>query len=293
MPNATCFLVAYALLLLLELIRGRISSITLEKSLSRTMLAGASLSLLTHSLYLLDRLFLALANEESPLYLSWHDWAILSSWFLAVTYVVMLFRRPANRVGVFVIPLLISLIGVALVLPVDIGIRNNSASGWRLAHGVAMMVGTMLTALGFAMALMYFLQANRLKKGRPKWLKLQLPSLEYLESFGRICLLGSAGSIGFGMVSGVIMNLVQDGRVEWLDRGILFSGGLFLWLLFASIVQWQFSRRGRGQSTAAMNVVSFVVVAAALGLVLSTPHGSNKPLKSSEATVEPGEKGSR
>jgi peptidoglycan/LPS O-acetylase OafA/YrhL len=93
------------------------------------------------------------------------------------------------------------------------------------------------------------------------------------------------------MVSGVIMNIVKDGQVEWLDRGILFSGGLFLWLLAASIIQWQFSQRGRGQSTAAMNIVSFVVVVAALAMVLSTPHGSNtipdvKPISDQSESIE-------
>jgi hypothetical protein len=78
------------------------------------------------------------------------------------------------------------------------------------------------------------------------------------------------------MVSGVIMNLTRDGRVEWLDRGILFSAGLFVWLVIASAIQWQLSRRGSGDATAWMNILSFLIVAAAIALVLSTPHGGNK-----------------
>jgi hypothetical protein len=72
------------------------------------------------------------------------------------------------------------------------------------------------------------------------------------------------------------MNLTRDGRVEWLDRGILFSAGLFVWLVIASAIQWQLSRRGSGDATAWMNILSFLIVAAAVALVLSTPHGGNQ-----------------
>jgi ABC-type uncharacterized transport system permease subunit len=290
MPNVICFLLSYAALLIMELVRGRFRSGKLGVWLTWILLVAATVAVFTHSLYLLDRCFLALANEESPLYLSWHDWGTLSSWLLAASYYSMLLRRSDNRIGVFVIPLLLFLVSGTFFLPSDVGIRNSSSSGWRLAHGVGMTLGTMLIALGMATAIMYLVQSNWLRSTKPRSFKLQLPPLEYLESLGRKCLLGSAGSIGFGMVSGVIMNIVKDGQVEWLDRGILFSGGLFLWLLVASVIQWQLSRRGRGRSTAAMNIISFIVVVAAVALVLSTPHGSNT---SEPRQVENAEKGSR
>ena len=295
MPNVICFLLSYILLLLLELIRGKYPVGTAGIVVTRLLMVAASISVLTHSFYLLDRLFLALANEDSPLYLAWHDWGTLSSWLLAVSYFGMLLRRPNNRAGIFIVPLLILLVGGTYLLPSDVGIRNSSASGWRLAHGVGMTLGTMLISLGMAMAIMYFVQLSWLRSTKPRRFKLQLPPLEYLESLGRRCLLGSAASIGFGMVSGVIMYIVKDGQVEWLDRGILFSGGLFFWLLTASLIQWQFSQRGRGQSTAAMNIISFVVGVAAVALVLSTPHGSNTTpsLKSTSGQAVSPEKESR
>lgn len=96
------------------------------------------------------------------------------------------------------------------------------------------------------------------------------------------------------MVSGVIMNLTQDGRVEWLDRGILFSAGLFVWLVIASLAQWLLARRGSGHAIAWMNVLSFLIVAIAVLLVLSTPHGGNQPgVRPEESrpnpTLQPGE----
>jgi hypothetical protein len=279
MPNATCFLVAYLLLLVLELIRGRYSFGKRESLLKAIGLGGAAFSLFTHSLYLLDRLFLGIANDAAPLYLAWHDWGILSSWLLACVYVWMTFQRPETRVGVFLIPPLLLLIGLSIMLPADVTPGRNSASGWRLAHGVAMMIGTMLVSLGMAIAIMYFVQSSRLKNFRQNRYRWRLPSLEYLETFGRRCLLGSAASIGLGLVFGVIMNFAKDGRVEWTDQGILFSAGLFLWLALASFLQWYLSKRGQGRSMASMNLISFLIVATALALVLRTPHGGNlKPI---------------
>ncbi len=69
------------------------------------------------------------------------------------------------------------------------------------------------------------------------------------------------------------MNLTQDGRVEWTDRGILFSAGLFSWLVFAAAAQWFSSTQGRGEWTALVSILSFVIVVAVLGYVISTPHG--------------------
>jgi hypothetical protein len=276
MPNATCFLIAYSVVFVLEIARWRLAATGNVGWWTRAVLVGAaSVSLFTHTLYLLDRVFLATSGTTSTWAISWHDWGILSAWTLALAYVWLLIRRSENWIGIFVLPFVLMLVGVAIVLSPKTLESANSATGWRLLHGVAMMAGTMLVSLGFAMAAMYFLKAWRLKNKRSSSSRFQLPSLEYLQSFGKNCLLGSAASIGFGMVSGVIMNLTRDGRVEWLDRGILFSAGLFVWLVIASAIQWQMSRRGSGDATAWMNILSFLIVAAAVALVLSTPHGGN------------------
>ena len=280
MPNANCFLVAYAMVFLLEL--GRWIGLSPRgKSWLMLLLVGmTSIGLLTHTLYLLDRVFLSAAGNASwRLVSSWHDWGILSAWALAIAYGILLLRRSESWIGLFVLPLLLILVGVSLAIPKTKLGDASSATLWRLVHGVAMTLGTMLVTLGFAMAIMYLIQAWRLKAKRRNQGVLRLPSLEYLQSFGSFCLLFSAGSIGFGVISGVIMNLVQDGQVNWTDRGIVFSGALFLWLTFASAVQWHLALRGKGHFTAWMNILSFVIVGIALGLVVSAPHGKGEVKK--------------
>jgi len=220
---------------------------------------------------LLDRIFLSAVSGGFSL--SWHDWGMLTAWALAIAYMALLLRRSESWIGLFVLPLLLAIIGVAIAVPNQPINRASTAVLWRMAHGIAMTLGTMFVALGFAMAIMYLFQEWRLKSKRASSRLIRLPSLEYLQVFGSLCLLCSAASIGFGVVSGVIMNLVQDGQVNWADRGIVFSGGLFLWLAVASAVQWYFSKRGRGNFTAWMNILSFIIVGFALYLVVSAPHG--------------------
>ena len=274
MPNATCFLVAYALVLCLELGRWVGLSPKGKSWLMKLLIATTAIGLITHTLYLLDRVFLSAASNQSwRLAFSWQDWGILCAWALAIAYGWLLLRRSESWIGLFVLPLLLAIIGVSISIPSKPLNHAASASLWRIVHGISMTIGTMLVSLGFAMAIMYLIQEWRLKTKRANKGVLRLPSLEYLQTLGSYCLLCSAGSIGFGMVSGVIMNLVQDGRVNWTDRGIPFSGGLFLWLAIASAIQWYFAKRGRGHFTAWMNILSFVIVAIALYLVVSAPHG--------------------
>jgi hypothetical protein len=275
MPNATCFLIAYGLVFCLELARWIGLSPAGKSLLMKLLIAMTAIALTTHTLYLMDRVFLsAVAKSPWRLVSSWHDWGVLSAWTLAIAYGTLLLRRSESWIGLFVLPLLLILISASLAVPKDPLGDATSATIWRFAHGVAMMLGTMLVTLGFAMAIMYLIQAWRLKSKRSNQVVLKLPSLEYLQSFGSVCLLLSAASIGFGVVSGVIMNLVQDGQVDWTEGGILFSGGLFIWLSIASAIQWHFARQGKGHITAWMNILSFLIVAVAIALVVSAPHGS-------------------
>lgn len=291
MPNATCILIAYAMVLLLEGVRWLIpsGSPVRDKRFRFTLLCLSFIAIFTHTLYVLDRYFLSRLNSApggGQLLVSWHDWAIFASLAIAIVYGFLLVRRGDSRVGAFFLPPILLLVASSFALP-EITSANSaySVTGWRYAHSIGMTVGTVLVSIGFAMGLMYFLHSSRLKSKRRLGARFPLPSLEYLQNSGRNCLLGSAISIGFGMVAGVIMNLTKDGQVEWMDRGILFSGGLFLWLVFASIAQSILTKRGSGRATAAMNILSFAIVAAAVVLVLTTPHGGNRKIDV-DGTVE-------
>ncbi len=284
MPNATCFLVAYVLVFLLELVRFGSASDASRRWTSRATVALLALALLTHSLYLVDRIGTSWAGGRFTAFRSWHDWGVLAAWFVALCSVWMSWKRSDKQIGLFVLPIVIGIVALAVTFPSDAPIApsQSSASFWRLLHSAAMLIGTMLVVLGFAIALMYFVQTSRLKKIGSAANGLRLPSLEYLQSMGRQCILGSAGAVGFGVVTGAFMNLAQSGQIDWTNRGILFSTALFVWLSLAAMLQWISSRRGRGEWTAILSVLSFLIVVAALAVVMSTPHGHTSTGSGSE-----------
>jgi len=280
MPNATCFLIAYLLVLLLEGIRLASVREPTRQWLTRISLGMFILAWLTHSLYLADLVIQGVSQQPSLRYLkTWGDWSIVVAWMIALAYCVMLWRRSDRQIGVFLLPLILLFVILAVVFPSEspMGRVTSTVSFWRMVHSMAMLIGTMLVALGFASAVMYFVHAGNLKQSLSKRWSFRLPSLEYLQQMGRNCILGSAAAIGFGVISGAIMNFTRDGFVAWTDRGILLTTALFAWLCIAAVAQKISSHRGRGEWTAALNILSFAIVVAALTSVVTAPHGVSKP----------------
>ena len=276
MPNATCFLIAYLLVLVIESVRFVISGESLRQWLTRVSLGMFLLAFLTHTLYLADLVIQGIWNEQGFRYLkTWGDWSIAAAWVLALAYCVMLYRRSDKQIGLFLLPLILLLVALAVVFPSDspIGKSTSTVSFWRMVHSMAMLIGTILVALGFASGVMYFVHARKLKSRLNRRWSFRLPSLEYLQKLGQSCTLGSAAAIGFGVVSGAIMNFTRDGFVAWTDRGILLTTALFVWLCIAALAQNISTNRGKGEWTAALNILSFAIVVATLAAVVTAPHG--------------------
>ncbi|MFM8573072.1 MAG: hypothetical protein ACKOAU_15870 [Pirellula sp.] len=279
MPNATCFLIAYLLVLLVEGIRFAVARDSLRAWLTRLSLVLFVLAWLTHTLYLADVVLQGFWQQQGLRYLkTWADWSIVAAWTIAFAYCLMLWRRSDKQIGIFLLPLILVLVSLAVVFPSEspIGRANTTVSFWRMVHSLAMLVGTMLVALGFASGVMYFVHAWKLKQSLARRWTFRLPSLEYLQQMGRSCILGSAAAIGFGVVSGAIMNFTRDGFVAWTDRGIVLTAMLFAYLSFAAVVQKISSNRGKAQWTAALNILSFIIVVLALAAVVTAPHGASK-----------------
>lgn len=280
MPNASCFLIAYLLVLVLEAFRSATSRESLREWLTRLSLGMFLVAWLTHTLYLADVVAAGIAQEQGLRYLkTWADWSIVAAWTMALAYCVMLWRRTDKQIGLFLLPLILLLVVLAVVFPSEspMGRSTSTVSFWRMVHSMAMLIGTILVALGFASAVMYFVHAWKLKHSVARRWTFRLPSLEYLQQMGRKCILGSAASIGFGVISGAIMNFTRDGFVAWTDRGILMTTGLFAWLCIAAVAQKISSHRGKGEWTAGLNILSFIIVVAAVAAVVTAPHGASKP----------------
>lgn len=284
--TVACFVLSYVVVLLLELSRWGFRM----PFRFLALLVMTALGVLTHTLYLWDQL----AQEYNALgpqllFSSWYDWSLLSAWALGVVYLVLIVRKPETPLGTFIVPLLLGLLGIARLVRTQPRFDRATSTGiWNWSHGMSLMIGMMLVTLGMAMALMYLLQAWRLKHKKSRLGLLRLPSLEYLQAMGRYTLFASATALGIGLLSGVIMNLQRNNHVVWTESGILLSGGLFLWLSLACLLQWRFAERGLGKWTAYLNIGSFALTLLAMAFVMAAPHG-RKPVD--PIMVTPGKEG--
>lgn len=83
--------------------------------------------ILAHSLFLGQRTTTAL-QQHLPLFSSWYEWCLLSAWLLAGAYVGLILRHSENAVGLFLLPLVLVLILIAMLMGDDARFSRDQAS---------------------------------------------------------------------------------------------------------------------------------------------------------------------
>jgi ABC-type transport system involved in cytochrome c biogenesis permease subunit len=267
--TVTCFLLSYLIALLLEL--GRLAIRFPGRNL--LLIGMLALGWLAHTIFLCNQLYAAFPQLLS----SWFEWVIFAAWGLAAAYLALLIRNPQSAVGVFLTPIILGLIGLASLLKSQPHFDPETTVGlWRIIHGVSLLIGTTFVLFGAAFGVMYLVQSFRLKsKGRTK-IRIVLPPLEFLQSMNRLSLFASVFGLAIGMISGVAINLSEEGKIAWLSGGIVFTFVLFLWSLVAAITELASQSSLGGRRTAYLALANFVFMLVVLGIVLFSSHGQPK-----------------
>ena len=212
--TVTCFAASYAVALGLE------ASRLLFRSGVRgvVMLGFAGAGLLAHSLFLASRL----TRYEAGGVTGWFEWFLLAAWILAATYLYLTYYHPRYPFGLFVLPLVLTLIGIGYSLRLQAGFLGG-ARVWGLIHGWSLLLGTVIVLIGFVAGLMYLIEANRLKQKRPPASRFRLPSLEWAERVNGRTLVLSTILLGVGVLSGLALNAINhvrgDSAMPWSDPG--------------------------------------------------------------------------
>jgi len=257
-----CFSASYAVALALEA-----SRLFFRMPVRLIFILGFTLAgLVAHTLYLVYRAQTGVVGLPLS---TWYDWYLMASWILAASYLAIVIRKPQTNVGMFMLPLVEVLIGLAyLFRDYDPFQRSQAVQIWGMAHGFMLLLGTVSVSLGFIAGLMYLVQSYRLKHKLTPRPGLKLPSLEWLQSVNKQALGYSAFCIALGLIAGVVLNMIRSGqtRVPWTDPVIVTSFLLLVWLLSASVFEWVYKPAQQGRKVAYLTVASFVFLAMVMAL---------------------------
>jgi ABC-type uncharacterized transport system permease subunit len=290
-----CFAASYAVALVVE--SGRLFFRAPVRPIVGLVIGG--IGLFAHTVYLVNEARHASpAAGELPLS-SWKYWCLMAAWVLVAAYLAMSAKRSARTLGVFILPLVFLLIGVAWWFPAlaEPFPRDQAYRYWSIVHGVALLLGTVVVMLGFVAGLMYLVQSYRLKHKLAPGRGLQLPSLEWLQRMNEDSFVLSTCLLAAGLISGVVLNLIRQTSANtglpWTDPVVWTSGLLFAWLAASSIFNFVYKPARQGQKVAYLTVASFVFLGLALGVVLFSPtsHASQRAAAKEESGNRKAESG--
>jgi hypothetical protein len=264
----TCFSASYAVGLLLEL--GRTF-----RQLGRwpwLVFAVALAGFFAHTSYLIFRIQDGLATRGAPLS-NWYDWCLVAGWILALIYILLTVFRSRDTFGIFLLPPILGLLGLAQLFPQDQIFPTGQATRvWGFVHGVSLLLGTVVVTLGFAAGLMYLIQAYRLKHKISPGPGFRLPSLEWLRSANERCLIWSTFMLVMGILAGVVLNLAtwrNNQRImAWTDPTSWVSALLLCWLVASIAFVMLYKPAREGRKVAYLTITSFLVLAITLSVVL-------------------------
>jgi len=244
------------------------------------LVACGSAAWILHSLYLLNRLWVAQSIPLSSAF----DWYLVTAWFLAASYLYLTLTHPKAAIGLFLLPPVLILIAVAgFWADTEPFPQSDASLVWGTVHGIFLLLGTVHVIIGFAAGLMYLVQAGRLKRKQLASPGLQLPSLEWLARVNARAIIISALMLAAGLASGVVLNLVnhrqQAEMVPWSDPVVLSSFLSFCWMVAAALFTLVYRPARVGRKVAYLTIASFAFLAFTLAVSLFVPseHGPQQP----------------
>lgn len=185
---------------------------------------------------------------------------LLLALILAVFYVGEAIHHSRIPFGLFVLPIVLGLIGLAVTLRSP---GDTPAAGWQsfwgVAHGTLLILAGVGVSIGFIASVMYLVQIRRLQAKLPPGQGVPLMSLERLELMNRRAILAAFPLLTAGLLGGFALQ-ARDGfeMNEILNPKILSVIGL--WIVFAILLVLRYAIHVRGRQTAIWTMVAFAVL---------------------------------
>ena len=262
-----CFAASYSVALALE-----VSRLFFRASIRIALTIGFAIAgVIAHSLYLVNA---TLESSDILPLSSWYHWCLIASLVLALVYIYLALSRPGNTVGIFILPMVLGMIGLAYVFQnADPFPRRDAIFRVGMVHGISLLLGTVAALLGFSAGLMYLMQDYRLKHKLPPKPGLRLPSLEWLHTTNERALVTSGLFLLVGLGSGAILNLYRsvetpEMALSWNDPVVWFSALLFTWLSAALLFNLFYKPAREGHKVVYLTLASCILLALVMTVVL-------------------------
>jgi ABC-type transport system involved in cytochrome c biogenesis permease subunit len=231
--------------------------------------AFGAAGLLAHTL-LLARWFLLV---EPPVPLSSQAGSLLFlAWILAVFYLFGSLHRRKLSWGVFILPLVLGLVGLAAWFAPAATPRNKTQPlgniqqwelDWGIVHGALLLLAAVGVCVGSIASVMFLVQARRLKAKALPNPRFRLLSLERLEEMSRRAIILAFPLLTAGLLVGIaLMQQQTAGFAEWGHVKIVST--VLLWVVFAILLYLRYAIHGSSRRVALLTFVAFVLLLFAL-----------------------------
>jgi ABC-type transport system involved in cytochrome c biogenesis permease subunit len=240
------FAASYTLALVLELLH--LVWPTRIERWSRTVAAGAGLA--AHTVFLLVQQPPLGSQYGSLLYLAW---------ILAVFYFFGSLHHRRQAWGIFVLPLVLALVGLAAAFgkPGEPGV--DLVRAWGAIHGGLLLLAAVGVCVGFLASVMYLVQAWKLKAKLAPREGIRLFSLERLEAMNRRAINLAFPLLTAGVLVGaVIMVQNQESLSGWSDPKVI--GAIVLWFVFVLLLYLRYGLHLSGRRLALLTILAFALM---------------------------------
>jgi len=246
-----CVGASYAVALVLELVQ-----LFRPRPVQRIVCVGfAGAGLLAHPVYL---------HVQRPSLASEGGSLLFIAWMLAVFYVYGSVHHRQVAWGVFVLPVVLGLVVLAVTFPAESEATSLLAAFrgerfWGAVHGGLLLLAAVGVCVGFVASIMYLMQARRLKLKQPLGRGLRLLSLERLEEMNRRAINLAFPLLTAGVLVGIVLLIQKADELQGLtDPKII--GSAVLWLVFALLLYLRYGAHASGRRLALLTIMAFVLL---------------------------------
>ena len=252
----TCYTVAMSLFL------GYV--ITRRESLSRAAGFAIWSGVVLHVISLVLRTLAARVIPEHRFYVPWSNWFESFSFFslvIAVTFLIIEWRRGMPILGAFVSPVIFATMTTAVHSPFGTEIPSLAPalqSYWMAIHVPVMFISYAAFAHAFAVGLAYLIQENQLKSKHPTSISFRLPPLEDLDQLIYRIVRTAFPILTLGVFLGARWAYNAWGRYWGWDPKETWA--LITWLVYLIYLHMRLVVGWRGRKTAYLSLIGFAVV---------------------------------